>query len=252
MSGQGGENDIPALSVRGLYAGYGKQGVLSGVDLTVMPCQVFGLIGPNGAGKTTLLRSILDLLPARGEVRLFGLPNHDIASRRQLIYLPERFQPAPQLLGREYLELQMRFYGKAFDIKAARTVAEELDLDPNVLSRRIGSYSKGMGQKLGLVSVFLVDLPLLMLDEPMSGLDPLARVRLIEKLLAYNRSGGTIFLNSHILADIERLCDGIALINNGRFLFEGRPERLIMKHDVVSLEEAFLATIAESDAENAA
>ena len=125
----------------------------------------------------------------------------------------------------------------------ARKHAKSLGLDPKVLDYRVGKYSKGMGQKLGLLSMFLIDAPLLILDEPMSGLDPSARIQLKERLLEYKKKGGTVFFSSHILSDIEEICDRMAVINNSKLIFEGTPKKFLSKFKQKSLERAFLKAI---------
>src|ERR1019366_2529923 len=118
-----------------------------------------------------------------------------------------------------YLDLSLSYYGRRLDRAQARHMAALLDLDPEVLGQRVGTYSKGMGQKLGLLGAFLINAPLLILDEPMSGLDPRARIRLKEAMLSARKEGRTVFFSSHILSDIDEICDRIGVIHEGRQLF---------------------------------
>ncbi len=219
--------------------------VLKGATLQVNAGEIFGLIGLNGAGKTTLIKAILDLIRMEeGSISLFGRSSALPKSRENLAYLPEKFQPSRYLCGHEYLTLALSYYGKSFDMEAARAKVVELDLDPRVLEARVASYSKGMGQKLGLAGAFLIGAPLLILDEPMSGLDPRARILLKEELLRQRRSGCTVFFSSHILSDIDEICDRIGVIHEGDLFFTGAPEQFKQRYGSgYTLEQTFLRAI---------
>ena len=239
-------SDTP-LQIKSVGKRYGKQDsplVISGVDFEVEPGEIFGLIGLNGVGKTTLIKVILDLHQAtEGEVSIFGVDSKDYHSRKKLAYLPEKFLPSQLLKGKEFLELAIASYEQKYDAEKARTGAEKLQLDGAVLDHRVGRYSKGMGQKLGLLSVFLTDAPLLVLDEPMSGLDPRARVHLKEYMKEYRASGKTIFFSSHILSDIDEICDRIGVIHDGGLKFLGTPKEMKARFNNEILERAFLNCI---------
>ena len=169
---------------------YGSHRVLDNVSLSLAPGELFGLIGLNGVGKTTLIKIILDLTrPDTGSVTLFGEDCKDARARRHICYLPEKFQPSRYLRGHEYLSLCLSYFRRPFDIAKAREEAVLLDLEPDKLESKVRAYSKGMGQKLGLIGAFLVDAPFLILDEPMSGLDPKARILLKDRLLACKAQG---------------------------------------------------------------
>ena len=173
------------LDVQSISKSYAGRKVLSDIEFSLVPGEIFGLIGLNGAGKTTLIKIILDLVSAgSGKVRIFDEPSTSLKARSRLSYLPEKFQPSRYLRGMEYLDLALSYYGKKLDEAQARIMAEKFDLSPLVLDARVGSYSKGMGQKLGLLGAFMVEASLLVLDEPMSGLDPRARIKLKNMLLA--------------------------------------------------------------------
>jgi len=236
----------PPLDVQDVSAAYGKKRVLENISFDVRPAEVFGLVGLNGAGKTTLIRSILNLRTCTGSISLFGASNKEASSRRNLIYLPERFHPPMQLKGFEHLSIVLDYFGQKLDREAAKKAAANLDLDPAALTRRVRTYSKGMGQKLGLAGSFLVDAPLMILDEPMSGLDPVARVLLKDRLLEARKAGRSIFFSSHILSDIEEICDRIGILHGGHIIFLGTPKDFIAKYASVSLERAFLAAIEQS------
>lgn len=237
------KNTIP-LKISNVYKSFKDKDVLNNIDLQIEKGEIFGLVGINGVGKTTLIKVMLNLLQQdKGSVSFFGSDVANIKTRKNIAYLPEKFHPSSYLKGKEFLELCLSFYKKKFDLELAKKMAESLDLDPAVLDYKISKYSKGMGQKLGLLSTFLVDVPLLLLDEPMSGLDPKARIRLKDLLLDYKNKGNTVFFSSHILIDVEEICDRIAVINEGRVIFCGSSKELLKKHKEKNLERAFLKAI---------
>ncbi|MFO1241912.1 MAG: ABC transporter ATP-binding protein [Rickettsiales bacterium] len=234
------------LKVDSIFKKFSAHQVLDDFSLELQPGEIFGLIGLNGAGKTTLIKIILDLLNQdQGEVTLFGESSRTIESRRFLSYLPEKFTPSRYLKGKEYLQLSLSFYNKEYDHAQARAEAESLDLNPDALDRLVGSYSKGMGQKLGLIGAFMIDTPLLILDEPMSGLDPKARILLKAKMLAAKKAGKAIFFSSHILADIDEISDRIAILHDAKRRFLGTAEQFKSSFPGQSLEQAFLSAIEE-------
>ncbi len=233
------------LQITNLHKRFGKQCVLDDVSLSLIKGEMFGLIGLNGVGKTTLIKIVLNLLQSdQGECRIFGMASTDKDSRKHLVYLPEKFQPSRHLTGLEYLSLASSYYDKSFDAEQARALADQLDLSTEKLEMRVGSYSKGMGQKLGLLSAILLDLPLLILDEPMSGLDPSARIKLKKLLLQCKAEGRTIFFSSHILSDIDEICDRIGVIHSTKLRYTGTPAAFKQQYGSASLEQSFLNAIA--------
>ena len=237
----------PPLQISDVSTAYGKKQVLNHISFDMRPKEIFGLVGLNGAGKTTLIRSILNLRTASGKIALFGAPSSAPEGRRNLIYLPERFHPPVQLNGFEYLSILLDYFDQKLDREAAQRTAANLDLDPAALGRRVRTYSKGMGQKLGLVGSFLVNAPLMILDEPMSGLDPRARVFLKDRLMEARASGRSIFFSSHILSDIEEICDRIGILHGGNIIFLGTPADFVKQYAATSLERAFLAALEQTD-----
>lgn len=237
--------DTRPLDIVNVHKKYQKKKVLEDISLSLEPGEIFGLIGLNGAGKTTLIKTILDLVKAEsGKAMVFGVPSTQIAARKNLSYLPEKFQPSRYLKGYEYLDLALSYYGLKLDKEKAREYAKNLDLDPNVLSSRVGSYSKGMGQKLGLASAFMIDAKLYILDEPMSGLDPQARIKLKNMLSHVRQKGSTVFFSSHILSDIDEICDRIGVIHGGKLFYVGKPAAFKEQYGDSGLEKAFLTAIA--------
>jgi len=243
----GADTAKTALSVRDVSVLYGRRRVLERVDLDVAPGEIFGLIGLNGVGKTTLIKTILDLAQAAsGAVAIFGVDSRQPASRKAIAYLPEHLQPNRNLKGREFIDFSLAYFGvKLRDIEQQ---AAGLALDPAALGRRMSTYSKGMVQKAGLLATLLSERPLLILDEPMTGLDPRARILLKERLLAYRDNGGAVFFSSHILSDIDEICDRVGVIHDGRIVFSGTPEEMRQRFGAANLERAFLAAVEDHEA----
>lgn len=245
--------DANPLEVRSVLTGYGRKTVLHGVSLSVKPGEIHGLIGLNGAGKTTLIKAIVGLADiAAGEISLYNVPHTDAQARSRLAYLPEQFLPSPYLKGREFVSLSLSYFGIPYVAERAEAMAEQLALDPRVLAQRVTTYSKGMGQKTGLIGTLLTERPFLILDEPMSGLDPRSRIRLKDQLFKYREKGRAIFLSSHILADLDELCDSVSVLHRGRILYEGTPADLRQAQGHKSLERAFLKCIESWDSSQAA
>jgi ABC-2 type transport system ATP-binding protein len=237
---------LSPIKVENIFKVFGKKMVLNDVSLEVLDNEIFGFVGLNGIGKTTLIKIIIDLIDHDGGgVEIFGVDKILPESRKNIAYLPEKFQPSNQLKGEEFLRFVTGFHKKKFDLGKAQQIAEVLDLQENALSLRISKYSKGMVQKLGLLGTFLSGAKLIILDEPMSGLDPRARIALKKQLINYKQEGNSVFFSSHILSDVDEICDRIAIINDGKIVFVGKPEDFRMKHQEVSLEKAFLKEIGE-------
>jgi ABC-2 type transport system ATP-binding protein len=242
----GSDINLP-LTIKNVSKSYGRQLVLDDVSFDLKPGEIFGLVGLNGAGKTTLIKILLDLAKASaGVADIFGEPCTSVKAREKLSYLPEKFSPSRYLKGSEYLALSLSYYSKKLDIEQAKRMAASLDLDPQVLHRKVGSYSKGMGQKLGLIGAFMVDQPFLILDEPMSGLDPRARICLKDAMLLAKTEGKTLFFSSHILSDIDEICDRIGIIHNSKLVYLGTAAAFKPTFGEETLERAFLKAIGEN------
>lgn len=239
----------PAIAIAGLCSRHGGNDVLQDITFEVQQGEILGLIGRPGAGKSTLLQSILMLVvPSAGSVHLFGEPHDRSGSRAQIAYLPEKFQPPSHLAGYDFVRLSLGFYRQRVRRAAVCGLAEQLDLDPAALRRPIRSYGKGMAQKLGIVATLLTDRPLLLLDEPMSGLDPKGRMLLKRQLAAARARGRTILMSSHIVADHDELCDRVAVLHQGRLLDIGPPAALRQRHGAATLASAFAAAIERPQA----
>lgn len=243
---------VPALRFEGVSKSYavGKAavpaaGALRGVTFDIGAGTCFGLVGANGAGKTTLIKCLLDFCePDAGTITIFGVPHRQTAARARVAYLPERFNPPYYLTGRDFLEYMARMHGINYDTVAAESLLCELDLDPAALAKPVRAYSKGMNQKLGLAACMLSRKDLYVLDEPTSGLDPRARILLKRKLAALRNAGKTIFFTSHALADVEEMCERVAVIDAGLLRFAGTPAALIQSQNAGDIEQAFMALTA--------
>jgi ABC-2 type transport system ATP-binding protein len=235
------------LRARGLAAGYGGKMVIKGIDLDVLEGEIFGLIGLNGAGKTTFIKAVLGLGEGEGEITLFGQDGRLSESRGDLAYLPEKFMPSPLLKGWEFLDITLAYYNIKLDRTLAADLSRGLDLDPAVLERSGRTYSKGMGQKLGLLATLLSGRKLLILDEPMSGLDPRSRIMLKDRLIEHRGQGRSVFFSSHIMADIEEICDRIGVMHQGRLIFTGQPAAFVSRWGASTLERALLAAVSTAE-----
>jgi len=211
------------IEITGLCKTYrGKRGrkvvALRDLSLTVGQGEVFGFLGPNGAGKSTTIKTLVgQVRPSSGSVRLFGRSVVEAGARRNLGYLPENPALYDFLTGREYLEMVGRIFGLASTRLAAATdrALELMDLTA-AGKRPIRGYSKGMVQRLGLAQALLHDPDLYILDEPMSGLDPVGRVLVKETIRDLKRQGKTVFFSTHVIADVEAVCDRVGIISAGQ------------------------------------
>ena len=239
------ERPVNAIEFSAVSRRFGRRTVLSDLSLEVCPGEIFGLVGTNGAGKTTCMKCLLDLCHLdTGRIRIFGRPATAHASRRPLAYLPERFMPPRHLLGREFLRFMSRMHRVEPGPERVREALAALDLEPSDLDEPVRHYSKGTAQKLGLAACLLADKPLLVLDEPMSGLDPKARVLARRYLRGLRDAGATVFLSTHLLADAGGLCDRMGVLHDGTMRFVGPPARLRERFPAATLEESWIACVS--------
>jgi ABC-2 type transport system ATP-binding protein len=212
----------PAIDSRGLRKDFGDRTAVHDLTLTVGRGEVFGFLGPNGAGKTTSVKMLLGLVrPSAGAARLLGAPVGDVATRARVGFLPEHCRFHDWLTGRELLRYHGRLYGMTTASRESRTakLLERVGLAADA-DRRLGEYSKGMRQRVGLAQALLNEPEIVFLDEPTSGLDPMG-VRLVRDIMQeLKRAGTTVFLNSHLLSEVEVTCDRVAFVRGGRVVRE--------------------------------
>lgn len=236
------------LTVRNVHVAYGKKAVIHDLSFEVHGNETFGFMGLNGAGKTTFIKTALGLrTPQKGDILINGESRKKARSNNNVAYLPERFEPPWFLTGLEFIKFSAGLYGMSYDEAVIFEESEKLALDHNVLKNRTQSYSKGMRQKLGILATLLTACPLFILDEPMSGLDPQARALVKDALRRAREKGATIFLSSHILTDMDELCDRVGLLHEGHLVFEGRPADLKKMTNTDNMERAFLQKIETRD-----
>jgi ABC-2 type transport system ATP-binding protein len=217
---------VPVLSARGLEKRYGRTEALGGVDLEVGEGQLVGLLGPNGAGKSTLVKIACGLVRASaGSVEVCGAPAGSLPARRSLGYLAELFRFPSWMSADEVLTLHQRLAGSTRD-PAERTELLELVGLSHARETRVGAMSKGMQQRLGIAQALVGSPRLLLLDEPTSALDPAGR-RVVRGLLEELRRRGTsVLLNSHLLSEVELVCDHVVIVDHGRVVAAGTPDQL--------------------------
>jgi ABC-2 type transport system ATP-binding protein len=224
---------------------------LNGLTLSVQRGETFGLLGPNGAGKTTTQKLFLGLLkPTSGKVRLFGHDPSDPSVRTRVGFLPENPYFYTYLTGREFLVLCADLFGMDRKLRDQR-VEELLDLVSmrSAANQQLRKYSKGMLQRIGIAQALVNDPELVFLDEPTSGLDPLGHRQIGEIIATLKQRGKTIFFNSHIMTDVQQICDRIAILHKGKLIALGRLDELLTAGE--SLEDYFVRKVKEADAAGA-
>lgn len=238
----------PAAAIRfcSVAKRYRGRDVLRDVSFTVPAGSSVAIAGVNGAGKSTLLRCLLDFTePDGGWIRIGERDHHGLDARSQVAWLPERFVPPAHLSAGECLHWLAGLRGARVDESLMRSLADDLGLGAGALQKRVRELSKGMTQKLGLMSIGLSDCPIWILDEPMSGLDPLARRNVARLLDAARHAGRTVLFTSHGLRDLPALCEQLVVLHDGSVRFCGTPREFGERHGSEDLEEAFLSCIGE-------
>jgi len=244
----------PAIETRGLGKRYGDRDAVADLTMQVMRGEVFGFLGPNGAGKTTVVKMLLGLVhPTAGDAAILGRPLGSIAVRRKIGYLPELFRYQEWLSAREVLAWHAALLRVSRDRRDAEidAILQRVGLTDRA-DDRIGSFSKGMQQRLG-IGVALIGSPdLIFLDEPTSALDPVGRAD-IRKLIADLKAvGTTIFLNSHLLSEVEHVCDRVAVIDGGRAIAIGELGELLgsfaLRISFESIDAALRAELSRREA----
>ena len=215
------------VSTQDLTLYYGRQRGIEALNLNIEAGEVFGFLGPNGAGKSTTLRVLLDVIrPTRGKATIFGLDcqKEGVAIRQRVSYLPGELSLPTTMTAHQYLDLLAAVRGRNTNGRALReTLCQRLNLDP---TRKMRDYSRGNKQKVGLVAAFMSQPDLLILDEPTGGLDPLVQQTVLELVREAQADGRTVFFSSHILPEVQAVCDRVGIIRDGRLVATERVETL--------------------------
>ena len=235
----------PAVRCSGLRKRYGKRQAVDDVSLQVGRGEVVGLLGPNGAGKTTVIKMLLGLVrPDAGEVLLLGRPATDPVARVHVGYLPELFRYQPWLTAAEVLTLHVRLSGVDVTAQEKRESLALVGLADRA-GDRVGGFSKGMQQRLGLAVALVARPQLVILDEPSSALDPLGRADVRDIVLACRSRGVAVLLNSHLIGEVERVCDRVVILDRGRVAAAGTLAELLGQREV-RLQLSGLSPTAEA------
>lgn len=235
----------PAIAVSGLRKVYGAKAAVDGLDLVVPAGSFFGFLGPNGAGKTTTIRMLTGLIPATaGTIEILGLrqPGQELEVKRRIGVVPDDSMLFDRLTGGEYLEFAGRMYGLSRQVATGRARALldlfELSEAPRKL---IAEYSKGMRKRLAMAAALIHHPDLFLMDEPFEGVDAVGARLMKDILLDQVRRGATVFLTSHVLEVVERLCDRVAIIHEGRIVKEGSMSEL--RSGSETLEDVFVRVV---------
>jgi ABC-2 type transport system ATP-binding protein len=242
------------LEINNLSFSYDKTPVLRHLSITIEQGQYFALAGMNGVGKTTLIKLVLDLIraPARNSILINGISSQKISSRGQLVFLPEKFKVNSYVTAHDYFKLIAGVYHQKLDVNRIKYLCRKLDFPVDKLKQPANRYSKGMLQKIGLIGCLMLDVSYLILDEPLSGLDPKARIQ-VKNLLLEERQRGpkTLLYSTHMLSDVDELCDAFGILHQGKLQFIGTPGECMSLFNSDNLERAFITCIERVDQESA-
>jgi len=237
-----------AIRCKKVCKAFGRHPVLDRVDLELPEGDFYGLVGINGSGKSTMIKAILDLISIEcGSIELFGQSHRTVSARQQVAYLPDRFSPPVYLKCKDFMQYMLELHGSRQSSAEIYDMLDALELDRETMESSVGRLSKGMTQKLGIASCLLSGKSLLILDEPMSGLDPKARVLFKQQLLRLKQRGVTLFFSSHVLADVDELADRMAVLHNSNILYEGAPTEFKKTYKGDNLEDAYINCIDSAE-----
>ncbi len=240
----------PVIAIENLSYSFGQVEVLKSLAFHLDQGRYFAIAGVNGAGKSTLIKLMLDLIRPResAKIELFGESNRALGCRAQISYLPEKFDLKKLVSGWQYLQFVASVYRVSIDWESIAELSSRFDFAPDRLKSRVSEYSKGMIQKLGLISCFMLDRKLLILDEPLSGLDPKARYYFKEYLKNIKTDDRTLFYSTHMLSDAEEICDQFGILHDGEIRFIGTPASCLEQYQADTLEQAYMNCISQAPA----
>ncbi len=216
---------MPVVTMKNVTKKFGNFTALDGINLTVNQGEIYGFIGPNGAGKTTAIRILLGILRStQGEAKIFGMDtwHRSVEIHKNIAYVPGEVNLWPNLTGGEVIDLFVKLRGKNNQSRREELI-ERFDLDP---SKKCRTYSKGNRQKVALIAAFAADADLYILDEPTSGLDPLMENVFQECILEAKAAGKSVLLSSHILSEVEKLCNKVSIVRQGKIIESGSLDEL--------------------------
>ncbi len=214
------------IETKNLTVYYGKHRGIENVNLAVEQGEVFGFLGPNGAGKTTTQRTLMDIIhPSSGQATIFGMDcqTQGVEIRKNIGYLPGELSLYPNMKAVDFLDMLVSLQDKALDKSYRQQLYERLDFDP---SRKMKEYSRGNKQKVGIIAAFMNKPDLLILDEPTGGLDPLIQQTVMELVREVKEDGRTVFFSSHILPEVQAVCDRVGIIRDGQLIQTSTVESL--------------------------
>lgn len=225
------------IETENLTKNYGNKRGCQNISISVNNGEIFGFLGPNGAGKSTFIKMMTGLLfPTSGSAAILGKPLGDVSVRKKIGYLPENFKYQDWMTGEDLLSFHSSLF-KMEKKNVKKRIQEVLSLVKLTGNEKykIGTYSKGMQQRLGLASALLTDPELLFLDEPTSALDPIGRKEVRDIMLDLKRRGKTVLLNSHLLSEVEMVCDSAAIINKGSVIAQGSMSDMLQGEQVIDI-----------------
>ena len=222
--------------------------MLDSIDLEVPEGEFYGLVGMNGCGKSTMIKAILDLISIdKGLISIYGESHRRVNARERIAYLPDRFSPPVHLKCKDFIQYMLELHSSRQKKETIHEMLDALELDRGIMESSVGRLSKGMTQNLGLASCLLSRKSLLVLDEPMSGLDPKARVLFKKQLFRLKDQGVTIFFSSHVLADVDELADKMAVLHKSRMLYQGTSAEFKHTYNGSNLEDAYINCVNSLD-----
>lgn len=240
------------IKIKNLHYSYSKKMVLNGITLDVPENHFMALAGLNGAGKTTLFKLVLDLLrtPEQNNILIGEKSSWEVGSRNELMYLPEKFRLNAQVSAMDYFKFLAGVYQQKLQLDKVYQLGKSLNFPEKSLNEVSRTYSKGMLQKVGLMGCFVMNYKFILLDEPLSGLDPKARLQTKELMLAAKTElNKTLLFSTHMLSDVDEICDVFSILHNGEVQFQGSPSECKSHFKSKTLESAFIRCIEKTGAD---